>query len=158
MTKDNTQKKILYIDMDGVLVDFKRMLREKNLVTKEEIDAYVDNTEGIFLDLHPMKDAIASFELLSQHFETYILTTAPWKNESAWTDKRKWVAKHLGEIADRKLIVTHRKDLNKGDYLIDDRLAKGADKFEGELIHFETDDFPDWAAVVAYLCKTEGCS
>jgi 5'(3')-deoxyribonucleotidase len=156
MTNTENKKKLLYIDMDGVLVDFKRMLSERNLKTEEEIDAYVDNTEGIFLGLHPMKGALDAFEFLSRHFETYILSTAPWKNTSAWSDKRRWVEKHLGDQADRKLIITHRKDLNKGDYLIDDRKAKGADRFEGEFIQFETDRFPDWESVLDYLCLKEG--
>jgi 5'(3')-deoxyribonucleotidase len=68
------------------------------------------------------------------------------------------VGKHLPGVADRRLIITHHKNLNKGDYLIDDRLAKGSDQFEGELIHFGTDKFPDWPSVVAYLCKKEGCT
>lgn len=40
--------KILYIDMDGVLVDFAKELEEKGLYNKEVIDEYVDNTEGFF--------------------------------------------------------------------------------------------------------------
>ena len=32
------KKKILYVDMDGVLVDFDRMLKENDLETKEDID------------------------------------------------------------------------------------------------------------------------
>jgi len=40
-----------------------------------------------------------------------------------------------------------------GDYLIDDRLKNGADKFQGELIYFGSDQFPDWKAVVVYLSE-----
>ena len=43
------------------------------------------------------------------------------------------------------------KHLNKGDYLIDDRTANGADRFEGEHIQFGTDKFPNWAVVLDYL-------
>lgn len=145
--------KILYVDMDNVLVDFNRLLKDNNLNTKDEIDSFVDNTEGIFLNLEPIKGAIEAFNFLSKHFETYILTTAPWKNESAWTDKRRWVEKYLPENGTKKLIITHNKGLNKGDYLIDDRIAKGVDKFQGEHIHFLTDQFPDWDSVVEYLRK-----
>ena len=147
--------KTLYIDMDGVLVDFQRMLDEKGLTTKEEIDEYVDNTKGIFKKLKPMPGAIEAFKFLSQHFETYILTTAPWKNKSAWSDKREWVEKHLGKDMEKRLIITHRKDLNKGAYLIDDRRAKGAEYFEGDFIHFIKPEFPAWNTVVGYLCKKE---
>lgn len=148
--------KILYVDMDNVLVDFNNLLEAQNLKGKDEIDSFVDNTEGIFLNLEPMKGAINAFNFLSKYFDTYILTTAPWKNESAWTDKRKWVEKYLPEYGTKKLIITHNKGLNKGDYIIDDRTAKGVDNFEGEHIHFLTDRFPDWDSVVNYLCNKEG--
>jgi hypothetical protein len=38
-----------------------------------------------------------------------------------------------------------------GDYLIDDRKANGAGEFRGTHIHFGTEEFPDWAAVLKYL-------
>ena len=34
------------------------------------------------------------------------------------------------------MIITHRKDLLIGEYLIDDRLANGAEHFRGKLISF----------------------
>jgi len=46
--------------------------------------------------------------------------------------------------------------LNAGDYLIDDRTKRGADKFQGELILFGSDEFPDWKAVLEYLFNKEG--
>ena len=149
-------KKIVYVDMDGVLVDFARELQEKGLHGKEAVDKYVDNTEGFFLDLKPITGAIKAFGFLTKHFETYILTTAPWKNTSALTDKRKWVGKYLPETGYKRLIITHHKNLNKGDYIIDDRDKKGVDKFDGEHIHFLTEKFPDWERVLDYLCEKEG--
>ena len=151
-------KKILYVDMDNVLVDFSAALRDKNLVAKDDIDEFVDGTEGLFLELKPMPGAVKAFNFLAKHFDTYILTTAPWKNKSAWTDKRIWVEKYLSEAGIKKLIITHNKGLNKGDYIIDDRLAKGVDKFEGEHIHFLTEKFPNWNSVLDYLCQKEGIS
>jgi 5'-nucleotidase len=49
------------------------------------------------------------------------------------------------------LILTHRKDLNIGDYLVDDRLRNGAGEFQGKLIHFGTDEFPNWEVTLKYL-------
>jgi 5'(3')-deoxyribonucleotidase len=34
------------------------------------------------------------------------------------------------------MMITHRKDLLLGDYLIDDRLKNGASDFTGELLSF----------------------
>jgi 5'(3')-deoxyribonucleotidase len=62
-----------------------------------------------------------------------------------------WVKKHLGRVAYKRLILSHNKHLNTGDYLIDDREKNGADKFDGELINFGSHEFPDWSAVIRYL-------
>ena len=66
-------------------------------------------------------------------------------------DKNEWVRKHLGEVAHKRLILSHHKNLNMGDYLIDDRTANGADRFQGEHIHFGTEKFPSWDIVLDYL-------
>ena len=75
----------------------------------------------------------------------------PWENSSAWKDKNEWVKKHLGKSAHKRLILSHHKNLNKGDYLIDDRTANGAGEFEGEHIQFGSEKFPDWDSVLEYL-------
>jgi 5'-nucleotidase len=41
--------------------------------------------------------------------------------------------------------------MNKGHYLIDDRVKNGAGDFEGELIKFGSVQFQDWQAVLEYL-------
>ena len=56
------------------------------------------------------------------------------------------------DVAHKRLIPTHRKDLNRGDFLIDDRPEKrGAGEFQGELAHFGSERFPDWPAVMEYM-------
>jgi len=73
------------------------------------------------------------------------------------SDKLVWVKKYLGTHAYKRLILSHHKELNIGDYLIDDKLKNGADKFQGELIHFGSDKFPAWDAVVVYLSESKDC-
>ena len=98
-----------------------------------------------------MPGAIDAFKELSQRFDTYILSTAPWENPSAWSDKLLWVKENLGEIACKRLILSHHKNLNRGDYLVDDRTKNGAEKFQGELVLFWSDEFENWEVVVEYL-------
>jgi len=62
----------------------------------------------------------------------------------------------LDGAAHKRLILSHHKNLNVGDYLIDDRPANGADKFTGEWIHFGQDPFPDWKSVTDYLIGKMG--
>ena len=144
-------KKILYIDMDNVIVDFQSGINELSHDLKEKFDGRLDEVPGIFSKMIPIENAVESVKELSKVFDTYLLSTAPWDNPSAWSDKIIWVKKYLGEVAYKRLILSHHKNLNKGDYLIDDRTKNGADKFEGEHIHFGQDAFKDWDAVTTYL-------
>ena len=75
-----------------------------------------------------------------------------WLSEtSKWSDKIIWVQKYLGNAAHKRLILSHNKNLNLGDYLIDDRTKNGAAEFKGEHIHFGKEPFPNWQSVLSYL-------
>ena len=137
--------------MDNVLVDFPSGISKLSQEVINEYESNLDEVPNIFSLMEPLEGAIDSFKILSQRYDTYILSTAPWKNSSAWSDKVKWVQKYLGESAYKRLILTHHKNLNHGDYLIDDRTKNGAGEFKGELIQFGTDKFPDWKSVCTYL-------
>ena len=148
--------KILYIDMDNVLVDFRSAFPKVDPKLLEKYKEDKDEIPGIFSLMDPMHGAIESVTFLAEHFDIYILSTAPWDNPSAWHDKLLWIKKHLPEIAYKKLILSHHKNLNKGDYIIDDRTKRGVDKFEGEHIHFGDDgNFKTWEEVVNYLRQKE---
>ena len=101
--------------------------------------------------MEPMEGAIDAYRELSGLFDAYILSTAPWKNPSAWSDKLEWVKRHLGDVAYKRLILTHHKDLNRGDYLIDDREKRGADSFGDRLVLFRSKKYPDWSAVMEHM-------
>jgi 5'-nucleotidase len=139
-------KKRVYVDMDGVLVDYESGFDG----TPDELHGY-DNTPNVFSKMLPLPSALEAFRTLAEKFDVYVLSTAPWNNPSAWTDKANWIKKYLDDVAHKRLILTHNKALCIGDYLIDDRTANGAGEFTGEHIHFGTDRFPDWDAVLAYL-------
>ena len=145
--------KLLFIDLDGVVADF---VSAMNTHPKKEIspyDEHPDTIPHIFRDLKPIKGAIKAVNMLldATNYNVYFLSTAPWDNPSAWTDKRLWIEEQFGEKINRKLILTHRKDLVKGDILIDDRPNNGAKNFDGEWIHFGSDKYPDWNTVLNYL-------
>lgn len=144
-------KKILYVDMDNVLVNFPAGIAQLDDATLKKYHGNYDEVPGIFNLMPPVEKAIESYAQLSEWFDTYILSTAPWENQSAWSDKLKWVKEYLGDHAYKRLILSHNKQLNYGDYLIDDRPNNGAENFQGEWIHFDTELFPDWPAVMDYL-------
>ncbi len=143
--------KIVYIDMDNVLVDFPSGIEQ---LSNEETHTYADRYDevpGIFSKMRPVEGAVEAFHELSGIFDTYILSTAPWNNPTAWSDKLIWVQKYLGVPAHKRLILSHHKNLNDGHYLIDDRTKNGVDRFKGIHIHFGTSEFPNWPTVLTYF-------
>lgn len=144
-------KKIALVDMDGVLVDFESGILQQDEATLIEYEGRYDEIPGIFGLMKPMDDAIESYEWLCKNFDTYILSTAPWENNSAWNDKHTWVQKYLGEVAKKRLTLSHNKHMVIGDFLIDDRNKNGVDKFTGEHIWFGQESFPNWSVVIDYM-------
>ena len=152
-------KKIIYVDMDNVLVDFKSGIDKLDKNTIGKYEGRLDEVPNIFSLMEPYPNAIESVQKLSDIYDLYILSTAPWLNPSAWIHKIEWVHKHFGKEKDslfyKRLIISHNKNLNAGNYLIDDRPNNGAKDFKGEWIHFGNEDFPDWDAVTGYLLSKE---
>ncbi len=154
-----SDKKILYFDMDGVLVDFKSGLRKLGLPEDDGFPG--DEIQGIFDLMDPMPGALEAVATLAPLYDVFILSTSPWSNPGALPGKLAWIKRHFGDGVEnpfyKKVVFSHRKDLNVGDYLVDDRpTMRGADRFRGELIHFGGAKFPDWGAVVKYLAPDSG--
>ena len=137
--------------MDNVLVNFASAFPKLSSEILTEYDSRLDDIPDIFSLMEPMPGAVEAFKELSEKFDTYILSTSPWANPSAWSDKLIWVKNYLGPSANKRLILSHHKNLNAGDFLIDDRTKNGVNEFKGEHLHFGTQKFPDWNSVVAYL-------
>ena len=149
-------KKILYIDMDGVLVNFQSGIDKLTKEEREQYNGQEKNVPNIFSKMEPIEGAIEAYKILAEKYDTYILSTAPWNNETALGDKVAWAKKYLGDTIYKRLILSHNKHLNEGHYLIDDRPHKnGAGNFKGELIHFGSEQFPDWEEVLRYLINQE---
>ena len=149
-------KKILYIDLDNTLLDFPSGIRQLTDEAREKYEGHYDDAPGIFALMDPVPDALEAYRELARHFDTFILSAVQWHNVSACHDKVLWVQKHLGiesePAAYKRLILSHHKNLNRGDYLIDERSANGAGCFEGEWLQFGPDAaFPSWTSVTDYL-------
>ena len=149
------EMKRVFIDMDNVLVDFQSGLDQVSEEIKAEYAGRLDEIPGLFAKMKPMEGAIEAVHELQKHYDLFILSTAPWKNPSAWSDKVEWVTKYLDDVFHKKMIITHRKDLCQGDYLIDDRGKNGTSEFSGEWIEFGSEMFPNWESVLDYLLPAE---
>lgn len=157
------KRKILYIDMDCVIADFDASIlafcpeidNDKLYLDIKKRDAKIDqicetNTE-FFHNLLPCKGAIEAVHKLFNLYEVYFLSSPMWYVAHSFVGKRMWIEKHFGELGKKRLILTHRKDLNLGDFLVDDRTRNGAGEFTGFHIHFGTADFPNWEVTFEFL-------
>ena len=153
---NENNKPIIYIDMDGVLVDFESALTKVSPEMLEKFADEYDNIPGIFALMDPMPGALEAVDALKEKYDLYILSSSPWENPTALDDKLAWVKKHFGgdgreNIFLRKVVFSSVKQLSRGDILIDDRTTKGAAEFVGRHIHFGTPEFPDWQSVLDEL-------
>ena len=117
-------RKILYVDMDNVLVDFASGVASLSAEIKRKYEGRLGEIPGIFSEMSPMPHAVECYQELCSGFDTCILSTAPWENPSAWSDKLEWVKHYLGSLAYKRLILTRHKNLNMGDFLVDDRTTR----------------------------------
>ena len=113
-TAQENTKKTLYIDMDNVLVDFESGIAKLPADQVAAAGDELDNAPGIFALMEPMPGAVAAFTELSTLFDIYILSTAPWGNPTAWSDKLLWVKRYLGKPAEKRLILSHHKKVGVG--------------------------------------------
>ena len=156
-------KEIIFIDMDGVLADFGKA-KDWHFENYPEIRrAYKgrpDQIPGIFKDLEPIEGAIDAVKELAKHdmYDLFIATTSPWGNPEASMHKRLWVENHFDVLFEKRMFITHRKDLLIGDYLIDDRTKNGAGDFKGELLPFgwnyeeeKWNEYPTWERILDRL-------
>jgi 5'(3')-deoxyribonucleotidase len=153
---------VLYIDMDGVIADFDKGVKaiEPDVIwDQENVDRVCEGNCRIFKTLPEIEGAIDAVNELRDFeedgLEIYFLSTPMQNVPESYMDKRLWLKEKFGDWANKRLILTHRKDLNKGDFLIDDRLTNGSENFSGKHIHFGTYTFPDWKSVLNYLKSEE---
>lgn len=140
----------VFVDMDGVLVDFVRYMNDHDMTADE-----AKTHPNAYYDMLPIKRAIESVrELVAMGKDVWIATKAPTAVPGAYADKVRWILKYLPEMK-RKIIITPDKSLigDESDILIDDRIHKANCKeFKGTLIEFVD---IDWDYVLNFIKNDE---
>ena len=149
-------KQILYVDLDGVMVDLEsHAIKRHGADAVKHLGRLTSVDKQLFEDPEPIPGAIEAIKILSEKYDIFFLSTAPWSNAESWSSKRRWVQKHLGKLAHKRLILSHRKDLLMGDFLIDDRPNNGAAEFKGKWIQFGQPGVENWDKILDLLGGTQ---
>jgi 5'(3')-deoxyribonucleotidase len=124
----------VFVDMDGVIVDFDAYLKAEGLTSDE-----AKMRRGAYFAMPAMPDALESVRtLIDMGYEVWVATKPPTGIPQAYADKAAWILQYLPELKQR-IIITHDKGLlgDAGDYLIDDRPhIANCESFAGTLIPF----------------------
>ena len=136
----------IYIDMDGVITDFKQGQEYQGYKLSKRPDLVVN-----YRTLPVMEGAIKAVAKLNADHEIFIASTPPWTRPEVWGHKREWLEEHFPYLK-RKLILTHRKDLLIGDILIDDTRFRGQPDFKGNWFWFNKNwNNRNWNACLEYI-------
>ena len=70
-------KKILYFDMDGVLVDYPSGFAQISPEILKQYEGRLHEVPGVFSLMKPIDGALDAFEKLAKVYDAYILSTPP---------------------------------------------------------------------------------
>jgi 5'(3')-deoxyribonucleotidase len=138
--------------MDETLCHYKAAYNKAK--KKDSSVRYPQSRPGFFRSLKPIDGAINSVNALRKvgDYEVYILTRPSVKNPFCYMEKRLWIEDHFDIKLAENLIISAHKNLCIGDYLIDDMLTgAGQNKFQGQVIQFGSERFPNWEAVLSFF-------
>lgn len=149
--KSNLESIKIFVDMDNVLCDYSNA--HTRALEKEPDIKYPQSQYGFFRNLKMIPN---KFGYLNKFFDVRILSSPSGKNPLSYTEKRIWVEENLGLEAALDMILAPDKSIVGGenDYLIDDLDVHERSRqqhFKGTLIHYGSDEFPDWSSVGKYF-------
>lgn len=157
------KKKILFLDMDGVMVDLVKACSDidptldisyggDNLEEKKaRFKQFAQEHDELFETAPIYEGAMEAFNILKDLYDVYFLSTPMWDAPVSYTAKALWIKKHFPEDGFQRLILSHHKHLCHGAILVDDTYNNGADKFEGVHILFGSEEFPNWKETLKTL-------
>lgn len=152
--------------MDGVVANFDKRVLEINpsIITlhshapnyeerSKMVEQVMRDNPRMFLDLEPITGSIEAVKRLWPYYDVLFLSTPCAFVVESFSDKMSWIYKYFGKAAENRLILSQRKELSMGDYLVDDRLVNGAEYFFGKHLQFGHGEFPTWVEVEEYLMQ-----
>lgn len=149
-------KRKVFVDMDGVLVDFETHVVNLGVKLGDEdfTDEWFLDHPGLFRAMPPMPDALVSVaEIEDMGFDVWVASKPPPGVPHTYSEKVDWILEYLPNLQN-KIILTQNKGIlgSKRDFLIDDRIHKAnCSSFPGTIIHFGSPVYPTWKSVLESL-------
>lgn len=143
------KKVIVYLDMDGVLADFKKGIGRPNPEWNppEMYEPYFFRKLPV---MEGAKEAVAEM-LANENIDLYIASKPDSKNLWCATEKFQWIQEHFPDLLKKMFLTCDKGHLN-GDFLIDDDFRQWGHKFKGTLLEFnENDPKESWARILGVL-------
>ena len=108
-------------------------------------------------DAEPIPGAVKAFRELSASYDTWLLASTPYDEPQMWSDTVRWTEAHFGVPAWDKVILSPRRDLLLGDYLVAPRTERfGTDAFMGTHLPFGEEPFHTWEEILTYFRRLGG--
>lgn len=144
----------VFVDMDGVTVDFEAYMAEHGITGDE-----AKRRPRAYLEMKPRPGAIEAIRsLIGMGYQPFMATKPPTGISFAYADKAQWVLDHLPELR-RHIIITHDKGLlgGSGDFLVDDRPHKAnCEAFAGTLLPFGPGRrYEDWPQILEFFRRIQ---
>lgn len=136
--------------------------RQKSVLIVAFADTLADVRNGVakglaVSDFEPCGSAVKAFASLSARYSPYVLISNDFNSPDNLPEMYRWIERHIGVAAWDRVIVSNRKDMLLGDYLIDrhpERLCSA--NFLGTVLHFGEDPFRTWEEVLTYFDRLGG--
>jgi hypothetical protein len=147
------QPKTVLIDLDNTSVDFLTAKREQLCL---QTRPYPQGRKGFYLNLKPMPDAVEAIHAIENdpRYKVYFCTAPSMSllNTFCWSEKAESVIRLFGDKFYYRLIMAFDKSMVIGDILIDDiPEGRGQERFDGELVLFGSDQYPNWQSIMNHL-------
>lgn len=104
----------------------------------------------------PLPSMAKAFRFLLGFYDIYLVASAPTNDPAHATQMQEWAFENIGVAAYNRLILTNRKDLLYGDYLIDGLDTNGSRDFMSTRIDFGSDTFKTWDDIIGYFGRLGG--
>lgn len=148
----------IYLDMDGPLADFERVMIERQIPGSK-----LKLIPGTYRSLPIVKGAKAAVtEMLTWKVDVWVLTKCPSQNTLAAGEKQEWLHHHFPELQDHIIITPDKGAIGRPcDTLVDDHFAwANANNFPGHKVEFtyKYDSYGgstnNWSSVLSALRQT----